>query len=485
MSVPVGFSQAPTSLVAPSAGSATPADGAEAGGEAGVFAALLAMLAPGAQPPAEAVPPIAAPVITATETPPLPDLQQTPDGKALFSAFADALKAAQAALDAGTPLDPALEKKLAEAADAIAAWFAGNLEPPAAPQVDAADAALNPGQVNYAEPAPAFMQAQIVPRRLAELGTALTAFAAQLEQAAPELAKALAQLADSMSVGDISEEALQQLGLTRSLASSSAELDQLVAALTAPKPAPAAPPPPIAAPVLDLPDTLASPAAAEGEQQAQRASLDTEIRLEPQPSKAKEEPAAPDARPASAAAKSEAPATAPVPVAATAEPQPLPPQVAVTATRAIHAAYSSPVQQVNYPQVAFEIARHFDAGSSRFQIRLDPAELGRIDVRLDLDKNGTVSAHLFVERPETLDLMQRDQRSLQQALQQAGLDGSKTSLEFSLRQNFAGADTGDGSSNGRSGSSPSGAPAVDESAELSAQSLYRGSASQGGLNLFV
>ena len=42
---------------------------------------------------------------------------------------------------------------------------------------------------------------------------------------------------------------------------------------------------------------------------------------------------------------------------------------------------------------------------------------------------------MTVERPETLDLMQRDQRALQQALQQAGLDSSKTNLEFSLRQN--------------------------------------------------
>ena len=54
---------------------------------------------------------------------------------------------------------------------------------------------------------------------------------------------------------------------------------------------------------------------------------------------------------------------------------------------------------------------------------------------------------MFVERPETLDLMMRDQRALQQALQQAGLDASKTSLEFSLRQNpfGTGADTGQGS----------------------------------------
>jgi flagellar hook-length control protein FliK len=146
------------------------------------------------------------------------------------------------------------------------------------------------------------------------------------------------------------------------------------------------------------------------------------------------------------------------------------------------------VQQLNVPQVAFEVARQFGAGNTRFQIRLDPADLGRIDVKLDLDKSGTVNAHMVVERPETLDLMMRDQRALQQALQQAGLDQSKTSLEFSLRQSpfgGTGADTGHGGGNGQPGFGPYGTPMGDESVELAAQTLYRGSASASGVNLFV
>src|SRR5690606_12209534 len=107
--------------------------------------------------------------------------------------------------------------------------------------------------------------------------------------------------------------------------------------------------------------------------------------------------------------------------------------------------------------------RQFEAGNTRFQIRLDPAELGRIDVKLDVDKNGTVNARLFVERPETLDLMMRDQRSLQQALQQAGLDASRTNLEFSLRQNPFGGSGGDmdqsGGNGGQPGFGPFGTPA--------------------------
>lgn len=73
-------------------------------------------------------------------------------------------------------------------------------------------------------------------------------------------------------------------------------------------------------------------------------------------------------------------------------------------------------------------------GSSRFEIRLDPVDLGRIDVSLDIDKDrGTVTTHLVVERPETLALLQRDAGSLQQALSQAGLDPSEGGINLSLR----------------------------------------------------
>src|SRR5690606_4680760 len=107
--------------------------------------------------------------------------------------------------------------------------------------------------------------------------------------------------------------------------------------------------------------------------------------------------------------------------------------------RVIQAGYQTSQQQLNLPQIAFELARQMQDGNTRFQIRLDPPELGRIDVRLDIDQSGKVNARLVVEKAETLDLMQRDQRGLERALQQAGLDSAKTNLEFSLKQNpFAG-----------------------------------------------
>jgi flagellar hook-length control protein FliK len=83
--------------------------------------------------------------------------------------------------------------------------------------------------------------------------------------------------------------------------------------------------------------------------------------------------------------------------------------------------------------MAIEIARHAVAGGQRFEIRLDPAELGRIDVRLDLADDGTVKTRMIVEKAETLDMLQRDQRALEKALAQTGFKASEGGLEFSLR----------------------------------------------------
>ena len=68
-----------------------------------------------------------------------------------------------------------------------------------------------------------------------------------------------------------------------------------------------------------------------------------------------------------------------------------------------------------------EIAANVKSGKSSFEIRLDPADLGRIDVRVQIDQNGQVTSHLTVEKPETLSMLRQDAPQLQQALSDAGL----------------------------------------------------------------
>ncbi len=99
--------------------------------------------------------------------------------------------------------------------------------------------------------------------------------------------------------------------------------------------------------------------------------------------------------------------------------------------------------------LAVQIASRAEQGARRFEIRMDPPELGRIDVRLKIDESGNVSTRLMVERPETLDLLQRDARALERALADAGLKTDEGGVRMSLRQDsseqraFSG--SGDGS----------------------------------------
>jgi len=125
------------------------------------------------------------------------------------------------------------------------------------------------------------------------------------------------------------------------------------------------------------------------------------------------------------------------------------------------AASPAPVQPPKPPvpprlvtnQVAVQIQKAAAQGSDRINIQLKPAELGRVEVQMDVAKDGRVTAVISAERSETLDLLQRDARSLQSALNDAGLRTDSDSLSFNLKgqnqaqgdnEQDAGAVNGDG-----------------------------------------
>jgi flagellar hook-length control protein FliK len=78
------------------------------------------------------------------------------------------------------------------------------------------------------------------------------------------------------------------------------------------------------------------------------------------------------------------------------------------------------------------IARKALEGVNKFELRLDPPELGRLDVTLEVDDAGNTRAHIRAERPEALELLQREAKGMEQALRQAGLNLDQSSLSFSL-----------------------------------------------------
>ena len=84
-------------------------------------------------------------------------------------------------------------------------------------------------------------------------------------------------------------------------------------------------------------------------------------------------------------------------------------------------------------QIAVHIVRAVGDGISRFNVQLHPAELGRVEVKMEVSTDGAVRAMVTAERQETVDQLQRDSRALERALQEAGLKADSQNLHFSLR----------------------------------------------------
>jgi hypothetical protein len=104
---------------------------------------------------------------------------------------------------------------------------------------------------------------------------------------------------------------------------------------------------------------------------------------------------------------------------------------------------TTPPEMVPLAGIPVAIVAHAEAGEKKFEIRLDPPDLGRIEVQLNVDSSGRATSHLIVDRADTLDLLRRDAPALERALQSAGLTTDEGALQFSLRhQPFAGRDQG-------------------------------------------
>jgi flagellar hook-length control protein FliK len=157
---------------------------------------------------------------------------------------------------------------------------------------------------------------------------------------------------------------------------------------------------------------------------------------EPKPAESKPEAAA-----AEKSASAEKP-SAPEPRAPQTQAQtPVPASDRVTLADTTARAVQQTAQQLPaaaIPQIAGEMVTRFRQGQSRFEIRLDPPELGRVDVRIEVDSDGRVHSRLMVEKSETLDLLKADQRALERALHEAGFKSDQNTLSFSLRDDRGG-----------------------------------------------
>lgn len=84
-------------------------------------------------------------------------------------------------------------------------------------------------------------------------------------------------------------------------------------------------------------------------------------------------------------------------------------------------------------QIAVSLHRMAKSGTTQYELQLHPAELGRVDIKLDITKDGLVRATVSADNQQAFDMLQKDSKALERALQQAGLQTDDSSLRFSLR----------------------------------------------------
>jgi flagellar hook-length control protein FliK len=87
-------------------------------------------------------------------------------------------------------------------------------------------------------------------------------------------------------------------------------------------------------------------------------------------------------------------------------------------------------------QVAINVHQAVKSGTDHIQIQLQPADLGTIDVKLNVNHDGRVTVVVSADRSDTLNLLQQDAGGLTQALRDAGLQADNSSLSFNLRGGF-------------------------------------------------
>lgn len=85
-------------------------------------------------------------------------------------------------------------------------------------------------------------------------------------------------------------------------------------------------------------------------------------------------------------------------------------------------------------QVSNQITAAVKEGADKIKIQLHPADLGRVDIQLEMGKDGRITAVIAADNQDSLDLLKQDSKLLEKALQDAGFETGSDSLNFSLNQ---------------------------------------------------
>lgn len=84
-------------------------------------------------------------------------------------------------------------------------------------------------------------------------------------------------------------------------------------------------------------------------------------------------------------------------------------------------------------QVKVNITKSAVKGIDKIDVQLKPEELGRIEIKMQIGKDGKLQAHIIASRPETMEMLQKEVQSLEKAFNDAGFQTDEGSLSFSFR----------------------------------------------------
>lgn len=144
--------------------------------------------------------------------------------------------------------------------------------------------------------------------------------------------------------------------------------------------------------------------------------------------------------PVEAAAEAAAEPTVAAPAAeTTADPEATGPAATSAGSGASSAAHAATVAATRgapelVAQLAATIVRKLEGRTTRFNMELNPAEMGRVDVKLSIDKDGRVAAQMAFDNPVAAADMRGRADELRRQLEQAGFQVAGEDLTFAERK---------------------------------------------------
>lgn len=105
----------------------------------------------------------------------------------------------------------------------------------------------------------------------------------------------------------------------------------------------------------------------------------------------------------------------------------------VTETINLRDNYNKGITREVAEQIKVNITQSAIKGVDKIEIQLKPADLGQVEIKLHIAKDGRVQAQIIASNAETLELLQKDTDLLKEAFNHAGYQAEDGSFSFSHR----------------------------------------------------